>query len=254
MLQGQPITLEYKMSPGEVLEYHTQVDSEQSLKEEGQYEATIRSVLEMTMEQKVLNVTDGLAKIDVTIQEGKILREGETMELPAVGQTIQITMKRNGDIVKTSVDFPFSQPAFPERVLKVNDKWTGDSQMDIPLMDENGQQAGTKSVTLTYHYTLAGFDRVAGYDVALIQVECPQTSIEVQPEVNQSIVASGKTFFAHREGRLIKSNVETRTRITAPGAEVSTHIKVAVDLVNTPAPTGSIPNVGGGDEHFIIGA
>ena len=132
MLQGQPITLEYKMSPGEVLKYRTQVDSEQSLKEEGQSEQTTRSVLEMMMEQKVLDVTGGLSKVDVTIQEGKILREGETLELPAVGQTIQITMKRNGAIVKTSVDsvlatgVPGSDPEGRREV-------TGDSKMDIPL-------------------------------------------------------------------------------------------------------------------------
>ncbi len=254
MLQGQPITLEYKMSPGEVLKYRTQVDSEQSLKEEGQSEQANRSVLEMTMEQKVQEVSGGLSTVDVTIQDGRILRDGETMELPAVGQTIGITMKRNGDIVKTTVDFPFSQPAFPDRTLKVGEKWTGDSKMDIPLMDGEGNPTGSKSVTLTYHYTLAGFDRVAGYDVAIIQVECPKTSIEIQPEVVQSIVATGRTCFAHREGRLIKSNVETRTQITAPGAEVRTHIKVAVDLVDTPPPAGSVPTSSGGDEHFIIGA
>ncbi len=254
MLQGEPITLEYKMSLGEVLKYHTQVDSDQSLREEGQPEQTTRSVLTMTMEQKVKDVSGGLSTVDVTIQDGKVEREGEAAELPAVGQTIEITMKRNGDIVRTSVDFPFSQPAFPDRTLRVGEKWTGDSKMDIPLMDAEGNQNGSKAVALTYHYTLAGFERISGYDVAVIQVECPKTSIEIQPDVVQSIVATGKTCFAHRDGRLIRSNVETQTKITAPGAEVRTHIKVAVDLVDTPPPASSGPSVGGGDEHFIIGA
>jgi len=198
MLQGQPITLEYKMSPGEVLKYQTQVDSEQSLKEEGQSEQTNRSVLEMTMEQKVKEVNGGLSTVDVTIQEGRILREGETLELPAVGQTIGITMKRNGDIVKTTVDFPFSQPAFPDRTLKVGEKWTGDSKMDIPIMDREGNPTGSKSVTLTYHYTLAGFDRVAGYDVAIIQVECPQ-------DQHRDPARSGPEHRGHRQDLLCSS-------------------------------------------------
>ena len=254
MLQGEAIILEYKMTPGEVLKYRTQVDSEQSLQEEGQPEQANRSLLEMTMEQKVTKVSGGESTVDVTIQEGKIHREGEVVDLPAVGQTIGITMKRNGDIVRTTVDFPFSQPAFPDRTLRVGEKWTGDSKMEIPLMDSEGNQTGSKAVTLTYHYTLAGFERVGGYDVAVIEVECPKTSLEIQPEVIQSIVATGKTCFAHREGRLVKSNVETQTRITAPGAEVRTHIKVAVDLVDAPAPASSSPSMPGGDEHFIIGA
>ncbi len=242
MLQGEPITLEYKMSPGEVLKYRTKVDSDQSLREEGQPEQRNQSLLEMTMEQVVTEVKGDLSTVEVTIQDGKIHRGDEVADLPAAGQTIGITMKRNGDIVKTSVDFPFSQPAFPERTLRVGEKWTGDSKMDIPRMDSEGNQTGTKQVALTYHYTLAGFERIAGYDVAIIQVECPKTTIEIDSNVVQSIVATGKTCFAHREGRLIRSNVETKTTITAPGAEVNTHIKVSVDLVDTPPPASTGPN------------
>lgn len=253
MLQGDTITLEYKMSPGEVLRYRTQVDSEQGIKEEGQPEQTNKSVLEMTMEQSVKDVSGGLSTVDVTIQDGQIRRENEAMPLPSVGQTIGITMKRTGEIVRTSVDFPFSQPAFPERTLRLNDKWTGDSKMDIPITDAEGNQTGTKQVTLTYHYTLAAFERVGGYDAAVISVECPKTSVEIQPQVTQSITAKGKTYFAHREGRLVKSNVETQTKITAPGAEVRTHIKVAVDLVDAPPPASGSTPIGGGDEQFIIG-
>lgn len=253
MLQGDTITLEYKMTPGEVLRYRTQVDSEQGLKEEGQAEQVNRSVLEMTMEQRVLEVRGAESTVEVTIQEGRIRRDDQAMDLPSVGQKIGITMKKNGDIVRTTVDFPFSQPAFPERTLRIGDKWTGDSKMDIPLTDAEGNQTGSKAVTLTYHYTLTGRERVGAYDAAVIQVECPKTSIEIQPGVEQSIVAKGKTLFAHREGRLVRSNVETVTKITAPGAEVRTHIQVAVDLMEATPASGSEPSLGG-DEQFIIGA
>lgn len=255
MLQGDTITLEYKMSPGEVLKYRTEVESEQTLREEGQAEQVNKSVLDMTMQQAVKEVSGGLSTVDVTIQDGQIRRDGEAVPLPSVGQTIGITMKKTGEIVRTSVAFPFSQPAFPERVLKVGDKWTGDSKMDIPLQDNEGNQTGSKQVTLTYQYTLSGFERVGGYEAAVISVECPTTTVEIQPQVNQSIKAKGKTYFAHREGRLVRSNVETLTKITAPGAEVKTHIKVSVDLVDSAPPSsGGGPSIGGGDEQFIIGA
>ncbi|HXE71972.1 MAG TPA: hypothetical protein VNO81_04865 [Candidatus Nitrosotenuis sp.] len=255
MLVGETITLEYKMSPGENLRYRTVVESAQRIREEGSPDMYTRRVLEMGMRQAVKEVSGGLMTVDVIIESGEIREEGQSMQLPTVGSVITITMKKTGEITKSSVDFPFSQPAFPERSLKVNDSWTGQSHMEIPLTDPEGNVIGKKPVTLNYHYTLAGFERVAGYECAVIKVSCPKTVIPVQEGIEQQITASGATYFAHREGRLIKSNVDTETRISAPGADVKTQVKVAVELTDAPPPASSGPSpLGGSDEQFIIGA
>ncbi|MCE7870344.1 hypothetical protein DYH09_08205 [bacterium CPR1] len=248
---GETITLEYKMLEGETLRYKTEVISEQTIKEDGKPPESGRSVLEMTMIQAVKGVSpDGLMTVDVTIQEGTISKDNQTAPLPSVGQTIQIVMKKNGDIVRTSVEFPFSQPAFPENQLKVNDNWTGESKMEIPLYDNDGNPAGKKDVTLHYTYTLGGFEHVSGYDTAVIKVSCPSTTIQLQEGVEQKINATGTTNFGYRQGRLVASKVETSTEITAPGTTVSTRIRVNVVLLE--ASGGSGGGFSGPEEQFII--
>lgn len=247
------VTLAYKMSEGEALRYKTEVVSVQTIKEEGQDQQTGQSLLEMTMLQSVKGVSpDGQMTVAVTIEKGTIKRDGQVLPLPSVGQTITIVMKKSGEIVRTSVDFPFQQPAFPERPLKQNETWTSDSKMDIPLYDNDGNQNGTKSVTLVYGYTLAAFEHLLGYETAVINVSCPTTSIALQEGVEQKITAKGITNFGHKHGRLVRSKVETETEITAPGVSVLTSIKVNVELVDSAPPSGGAMGGGQPDEQFII--
>lgn len=250
---GETIVLAYEMKPGEKLRYKTEVFSEQSVQEEGQPAQGFSSKMDMTMVQEGKKVNpDGSMEVDVTIVDGTIEREGQTAQIPTVGQTITIVMKRSGEIVRTSVNFPFSQPAFPERQLNINDTWTGDSQMDIPLFDDDGNQTGTKKADLTYHYTLGGVEQSRGYDVAVINVKCPETSFDLTEDTTQTITANGVTHFSHKSGRLVKSQVSTTTEIKAPTAVVGTKIKVVVELQE--ASGGSAVSGGGLEQNFLGGA
>jgi len=246
------VLLAYRMNVGEALRYRTEVHSLQKIKETGKATQQSQSVLEMTMLQTAKEVAyDGTTTVDVTIEKGVIKREGQVLPLPSAGQTITIVMKRSGEIVRTSVDFPFNQPAFPEKPIKLKESWSGDSNMDIPLYDDDGNQTSTKSVTLKYGYTLAGFEHVLGYETSQIVVTCPTTQVTLQEGVEQKISAKGQTNFAHQQGRLVRSKVETETEITAPGTIVETSIKVVVELTEViGAPGGTTP--GASDELFII--
>lgn len=249
---GETITLAYSMQPGESLRYKTEVDSEQTIQEEGKSPQTGQSTLEMTMLQEVKSVNpDGSMEVDVVIESGSIKKDGQVAPLPTVGQRITIVMKKSGEIVRTSVNFPFSQPAFPTEPVKLNEPWKGESKMDIPLYDDNGNQTGSKSVTLDYRYTLSGFEHQLGYETAVINVSCPETKIDLQEGVVQTIRAKGVTNFGHKKGRLVRSQVATTTEITAPGTKVGTKIKVNVELVDAGGP--SQDGFGGQpDEQFII--
>ena len=248
----ESVTLAYRMTEGEALRYKTEVTSIQTIKEEGKPTQQGQSLLEMTMLQTVKGVSpDGRMTVDVTIEKGTIRRDSEVVPLPSVGQTITIVMKKNGEIVSTSVDFPFSQPAFPENPIKLRESWSGDSNMEIPLYNDEGNQTGNKSVTLKYSYTLGGFEHLLNHETSVINVSCPTTNITLQEGVEQKITAKGVTNFGHKQGRLVRSRVETETEITAPGTTVSTNIKVTVELVEATGPSSSGGMVGG-DEQFII--
>lgn len=257
---GEAITLTYIMQPGEKLRYKTEVVSEQRVDSEGQEPQTASSTMEMVMLQEGKQLhPDGSIEVEVTIEDGAIHTGGQSEKLPTVGTKILIVMKKTGEIVRTNIEFPFSQPAFPQNQIKLNDTWTGDSQMDIPLYDDDGNQTGIKKADLKYHYTLAGVEQLKGYDVAVINVNCPDTQFDLQEEIKQSITATGVTYFAHKQGRLIKSQVSTKTEISAPGTVVGTKIRVIVELQDASGGASDIGGMSGmsgigGDpnEQFII--
>lgn len=239
MVVGEAVMLEYKMSKGETLTYKTTVHSDQKIKTEDQSGSTTSDV-EMIMVQKCTEVAnDGTMTVDVTIQSGKLSRDGEAEELPNVGQTITLKMKRNGEIIHTSVDLPFEQPAFPANSVKKGDTWVGKSKITIPGKSD--------MVTLSYNYSLWDFTKALGYECAEIKVACPETKIPIGEGIEQVLTAQGTTHFAHKEGRLVKSEVETRTKITAQDGSVDTSIKVVVELQEKKE-----PGMGSPDEGYII--
>jgi hypothetical protein len=222
MVVSEAVMLEYKMKKGETLTYKTTVHSQQEIKTEDQ-SGSASSDVEMIMVQKCTDVSaDGIMTVDVTIQSGKIKREGEEQELPNVGQTITLKMKKNGEIVHTSVDLPFEQPAFPANAVKKGVNWDGNSKISIPGKPD--------MVALKYNYTLFNFTKVQSFDCAEIKVACPETKIPIQEGIDQVLSAEGTTFFAHKEGRLVKSEVKTKTLITAQDGSVDTNIRVTVEL------------------------
>jgi hypothetical protein len=236
---GEAVKLEYKMNKDDVLTYITTVHSEQEIKTDEQSGSTYSDV-EMKMRQKCTNVdADGTITVDMTIQSGRLIRDGESMELPNVGQTITLKMKKNGEIVHSSVDLPFEQPAFPVKPVKKGESWTGQSKISIPGKPE--------MVTLNYNYSLWDFTRMRGYDCSEVKVFCPETSIAIGEGIEQVLTATGNTYFAHKDGRLVKSEVNTNTKITAQDGSVRTEIRVVVELEEKKQEDISSP-----DEMYII--
>lgn len=222
------ILLQYKCKKGETVRYRTTVDSHQDVKEKGQ-SMEISSKVEMVMAQTCTDIAaDGTMSIDVLIEEGYILRNGERQELPNKGQKIAMKMKKSGDITSTSTPVDFSQPSFPEEPKAKKDRWNSESLINIPNRNE--------PVKLDYKYILWDTVKADGYDCAEIKVSCPETAIELQEGVTQTISATGATYFAYKEGLLVKSEVETKTDIESPkdDAAINTRIRVKVVMEGKP--------------------
>lgn len=231
---GEGVKLEYKMEKGETLEYKSTVHSEQEILEKAETSRQT-SDLEMLLSQEAKDIDiDGTIIVQVNIKKGVLRMEGKEDELPNVGQSIAMRMKKNGEIVQSSVDFPFTQPPFPEKVIKQGDTWTSQSRVDIPGRAE--------PVFLTYHYSLWGIKTINGYECAEIKVSCPETEVLIQEGMKQKISAIGTTYFAYASGRLIRSEVETSTEIKAEGMQLKNSIAVLVELVG--AAGGSLPEQG----------
>lgn len=238
MVTSEAVILEYKMKKGESLQYKASVSLNQQIKEEEEQQES-NTILDMLMVQKVTEISGKQYDIDVTIESGSLKRNGDLEELPNVGQTVTVKMNRDGRITKTSVDFPFEQPPFPSKPVKLGETWKSDSKLSIPNKPE--------PFTLTYEYTLKGFAKIHGYDCAEIGVKCPETVIPLEENMKQKLVAGGTTYFAHAEGKLIKSEVETRTEVTAGTSLVTTNTKVKVELLELAGPAPAAP-----DEGYIV--
>lgn len=263
MVVGEAINLEYKMKQGETLRYKTTVQSQQTL-QEGSQSATGSSLMEMVMMQRATDVSaEGTMGVDVTIETVNLKRDGEAVQFDQgqdpTGKTVSMKMKKNGEVVQTSMDLPFSQPPFPSRPIKKGETWTGDSKIPVPITNEKGEVQGHREVTLRYHYSLWDFTRVQGYDCAEIRVSCPESTIPLQDKVEQRISATGTTYFAYKEGRLVKSEVQTDSQISAAEVSIKNQIHVQVELqeaqggsASGPASGGTTFTPGGGGDEFII--
>ncbi len=262
MVVGDAVNLEYKMKKDESLQYKTTVQSEQTL-QEGSQTASGTSQMEMVMQQLATDVTaEGTMGVEVTIQSVTLTRDGERVPFEEgqdpTGKTVSMKMKKNGEVVQTSMDLPFSQPPFPSRAIKKGETWTGDSKIPVPMTNDAGEVVGHREVTLRYHYSLWDFTRVQGYECAEIRVSCPESTIPLQDKVEQRISATGTTYFAYKEGRLVRSEVETDSSIAAPDVSIKNHIKVRVELVgdvggeSRPAAAPIVDFAPGGGDDFII--
>ena len=114
MSQNDSVVIAYSLTPGELLQYRSTVATKQVIVENDEAPQVIESFLEIMMDQKITEVSNGVAKVEVTITDGSIRRGTDVLPLESVGQKLTMNMKRNGDIESTSVNFPFSQPAFPK--------------------------------------------------------------------------------------------------------------------------------------------
>lgn len=230
MRTPKSIELTYKLKKGEVLNYKTRITSSQKLVEENEKNQENTSVLEMRMRQKITGSDKNTTSVDITITEGFIEKGGVKNTLPSINETISVTMNNKGKILNTSVQFPFNQPVFPDGKITLGHRWTGESVINIPKIDEKGDQKGSIDAIQTYFYTLVGIEQASNEDiVAEIRIEHPLTTLRIQDGVHQYINTMGNLFYNVTTGRMVKSKTKTITKIVAMGAHVTTSIENETD-------------------------
>ena len=206
------IYLEYKSKKGDIVTYGSMIENQQSIIEKGQTKSNTTKI-QFVMSQETTDVdSSGISTVDVTIKSGVVISGGQSVPLPNTGQKITMKMKKNGEIIYTSVPVDFSQPSFPEGAKKKKDIWTSISKINI--------KGKSEPLELNYRYILWDISKYKGMDSAEIKVSCPETSSEIQEGVNQKISATGSTYFDYVRGRLIKSEVETNTTVEVPNSDL----------------------------------
>ena len=135
-----------------------------------------------------------------------------------------------------------SQPAFPEKKVRIGESWTQDVELPLP-------QVG-KPVTIETKYTLKGFEKTKGYNCARIEAKVdvlltdlvfdmslgkPQTEVGmVIDRLSQKM--EGILYFAHKKGKLVKSDqdvdmsMEMTTKMKRKGKETEMKTKMNMKM------------------------
>jgi hypothetical protein len=222
------ITLRYLMAEGDRLDYDVSVDSNREAIAPGHCQRE-GDLLRMRLTQVVTAVNDdGSYAVEMRVRPYYLEKNGAEVPVPSgEPQRIAMKMSTSGEILETSLDEPPAQPSFPTRPISPGETWKGESRVSLQS-PVTGEQLHLR---LVFEYTFKGVRTELGYECAHVKVISPETRMPMGPGSEQRIAARGDTDFAHREGRLVRSVVETRIMITHPGGALQTKIKVTVELV-----------------------
>ncbi|MBI2265898.1 MAG: hypothetical protein HYU64_12110 [Armatimonadetes bacterium] len=232
------VKLEYQMKKDEELSYKIRVNSQRETSDQGKVQ-TDKDVLTLNMTQKVVAVSsDGIYDLEMNVTPLELVRNSEPIKLEVQSQSVKLKMSRSGEILAISMPSPATQPSFPTKPLRKGESWIGESKINLP--------GKADPFILKFNYMLWGLEKVKGYECAQIQVSSPETKIPIEEQVTQKVSAVGTTYFAHKEGRLVKSDVETKTAMDFPGGYVKTLTQIFVELQEAFVPEAPA------DEEFII--
>lgn len=148
--QGNGYLLRMKFTPGQTSKFNIAMDTSaagQSMK------------MAMPMTQKVVSVKNGVA--DLTMNVGPMSMNGKPMNTQV--QTINVSMDSTGKVVKGApMGQTGTQVSLPEKPVKVGESWTVNTKTQAGM-------GGNMDVKATY--TLAGFQTVAGKQMAKLNVK-----------------------------------------------------------------------------------
>jgi hypothetical protein len=221
------IRLEYNYEKDEVMRYKVFINSEQTIVENENSTAHNFSVETVISATAFAILPDDTYAIQYIIESGAITREDTRVRMPNVGQSYIIEMMKNGEIMRSSLNLPFTQPAFPDGPIALGYSWEDVNEISFPFKDES---LTAPFVSLTYTYKLKELSSLAGQQCALITVTCPDTRITVKENHTMDISGSGKIYFAHQEGKLLGSYIKNSHFINSPETEISSKISTKVEL------------------------
>jgi hypothetical protein len=231
------------MSKNEEYVYDIAVDSSREAESGGNRQAE-RDLLKMKMTQKITAVNaDGSYSLEMLVEPQKLTKNNQDVPLDPMQQKVTMRMSKSGEILETSLQGPATQPSFPTRPIFIGETWEGESKVN--LQDPTTGQP-LPPVTLKFIYTLSAISKIKGYDCAHIMVKNPESEITLSQGVTQKISAKGDTYFAHKEGRLIKSDVQTEILMTLPDGKLHNTIQITVEIVETPR------SLSQGNNEFLI--
>jgi len=196
------VLLQYSPKPGTTTKYKLEIQGATTVTAMNRAQKTDLETF-MALEQKVTGVdAKGNVDMQTTITEGTITVNKTPTQLPVTGQVIKVKMAKNGEVIESEgmdqqTNFQQMQIKFPEKPVGVGEAWEStinpNPQLPIPLKVK---------------YTLVGFETVDGYECAKLQSNVTTEQGDAG-SINLNVKADGKIWFAHKEGIMVKNEVDS---------------------------------------------
>lgn len=210
------VSLSYRLTPGDIHQYLLEIGSQQN---------TVKGRVELLLVQAVLSADQDEIVCESTIA-GALLVEGDlTQPLPSLGQSALLRMKPDGRVQGAE---PAPQVIFPEAPVRKGESWTHRGILDY-APGVQGDPAARPNVPFTC--TLRDFEPLAGYEAAVVEMDCAETRIQLEAGREQFTKVRGRTHFAYREGFLLHSETLTTHRVIGPTGESTSEFFVRLGLV-----------------------
>jgi hypothetical protein len=222
-LFSQDIRLEYKFKLGEIDRYKESTSS--SMTGEGLPGGTRKSVTEMFVSQMTDKINpDGSAEIIRTIDSATTTLDEKPIPNPPqtkalIGLPMKVILTKYGKVLDVSAGKDITDEltkqivegsrkqllassGFPSKALKLKESWKDSAKVSMET------QNGLMTTELKTTTSLIGFDKVLGYDVAVLKV-----AMEITGELGAGMgyikgTGRGNTFFSDITGKEIRRFID----------------------------------------------
>jgi hypothetical protein len=236
---AEPVLLQYKFEPKEVLKYRLNMATEAKFQTPDGSERTTHMKSYMELSQELLEKKpDGTYRVAVTITKAEQTVDGKAAQLQiAVGTAMLLTMKPNGQVVESAADMPSAggqpqlQMLFPDKPVADADTWeqTGKIKEPIPM----------ETVTKYAVDSLAA--EMPGYDGKLVSINSNMAMNQEKTPTGEEVASKteGKIWFDAARGRIVQSKAKSTFHIgipinlqgiLPPNSRVKIDFKIDIDI------------------------
>ncbi len=211
------VTLEYRPFTGVARQYTLAV----RLTEEDQELLCLQMDIRQALRELI---DDGSFIADFEVLSGVFKKNEVVSQAPGQGRVHTVTVKKNGEIIGASADFPFAQPSFSAGAVRPGACWQGDSRFLPRLVERIVSLEPGCTDRIECDFTLDSCIALSGLECAIIAVKCPEISFKDSGGGMQTISGEGRIHFDHGRGALIGSFMEMALQVDKGAGAV--HYKV----------------------------
>jgi hypothetical protein len=232
---AEEITLRNAFNPEQLIVYRsrTEIRNKAQDTEKGSDIGTRNATWEVDIIQRVLAL-EGADKAHVLYHSVPVSvpMEAQMMGVLNRKQVIYVLMDTQGKVHEASGLGFQGIINFPSNPIKEGEHWVESSEVDVPGLPQPAKHSRT--------FTLKGFEKSHDLECAKITVSSEETMLELEApdksgKIQYKVGTTGEFLFAHKEGYLVKSSIDTHFTSSFGGTVMEGNNRFSQELVEVKA-------------------